>query len=165
MNTKMKLAPIIAIATALAGAVGARASTSDMTDTFVNQSSAQNCQQADKSARDAMFSAREAICSDIGARIAASENTMTRLKAYSDNLTTDAKAGFDAAVKDANAREQDLKKSLEAAVNAGTGTWDNARASVATHYNLYSEAVARAEALVLAGVAASASATVAGIVK
>jgi hypothetical protein len=165
MKTIMKLAPIIAIATALVGAASGRASTSDLTDTFVNQSTAQNSQQIDKSVRDAMFSAREAICSDIDGRIAASENTMTRLKAYSDNLTTDAKASFDAAVKDANAREQDLKKSLELAVNAGTSDWEGARASVATHYNLYSEAVAHAEALVLAGVAASASATVAGIVK
>jgi hypothetical protein len=136
-----------------------------LTDAFVNQNTARNNQQTDKSVRDAMFSAREAICSDIDARVAASEMTMTRLRAYSDNLTTDARTSFNAAVKDANAREQDLKKSLEVASNAGASAWEGARASVATHYNLYAEAVARAEALVLAGIAASASATVAGIVK
>lgn len=165
MKSNMRLAPAIAIAAALAGAAGAMASTGELADAFVNQDTARNPGQIDKSVRDSMFSAREEICSEIDARVDASDKAMIRMRAYSDNLTADARTSFDAAVTEANAREQDLKKSLEVAANANADAWDGARVAVATNYNLYAEAVAHAEALVLAGIASSASATVASIAK
>ena len=45
MRSNMKLTPAIAIAAALIGAAGAMASTSGLTDTFVNQSTTRNSGQ------------------------------------------------------------------------------------------------------------------------
>ncbi len=165
MKTNMKLATTIAVAAALFGAVGGKASTSDLTDAFVNQNTTRNSRPADKAISDAMFSARKSVCSEIDARVEVSETIITRLRAYSDNLGSDARTSFEAAAKDASAREKDLKNSLDAAADAGAGNWEAARASVAVNYNLYVAAATRAETLVLARIAASASATVASIVK
>ena len=111
----------------------------------------------------ASLQTRDTVDADLKMKVDASEKAMAQLADRSDGMGDEARANLKAAVKEANAREKDLRKSLKVADRAGADTWEDVRASVTMNYNLYAEAVAHAEAVAIAQ--ASGSANIASTVK
>lgn len=109
-------------------------------------SMALNTAQTIPAVQTAAFTERDRVTADLRGKMEASEKAVTQLKHRSGQMSAEAKADLKQSIKNAEAREKDLKKSLKAASKAKADTWEDARASVATNYNLYADAVAQAEA-------------------
>jgi hypothetical protein len=101
--------------------------------------------------RGAALETRQKVMAEMDARIEASARAMVALQKSSEQLKGTAQADFKAAVKEAGARESQLKKSLKAAGKAKADTWGKARSDVAADYEAYAAAVTHAEAVASAG--------------
>ncbi len=96
----------------------------------------------------AALPARDALLSEVNARLATSESAMAALRARAriqgeGNYQT----ALRDAVKDAQARAKALQRSIKAADRTKANGWAEARADLAAHYRAYAEAVAHAEAV------------------
>lgn len=101
--------------------------------------------------RGAGVSAREHLATDIDRRIEASHDAMASMKSHAGMLEGSARADFKAATKDVAAREKALKASVKSARRASAEAWVDRRAEVAANYEAYTRSVARAEAVMAAG--------------
>lgn len=96
--------------------------------------------------RSAAFAAHEPLAADVDRRMEASAKAMVELKQRAKLLDASAQAEFKAAVKDADARAKQLKKSAKAVRKGSQETWDKDRDSLAADYDAYASAMARVEA-------------------
>jgi hypothetical protein len=96
--------------------------------------------------RSAAFATRDQLATDLDQRMDAGAKVMVELKERAKLLDASAQAEFKAAVKDADARAKQLKKSAKAVRKGSEGTWDKDRESLAADYDAYASAMAHAEA-------------------
>ncbi len=96
--------------------------------------------------RSAAFATREQLTTDVDQRMDAGAKAMVEFKERAKLLDASAQAEFKAAVKDADARAKQLKKSVNAARKDSEQTWGKDRDSLAADYEAYASAMARAEA-------------------
>lgn len=107
--------------------------------------------------RDASVSIREEMYTQLNSRIDASANAMAALGRRSSQLRGESRAEFAAALKDAQAREKQLRSSLQTSRTASPETWADSRSAVAADYEAYAAAVSRAEAIAASVTAEAAS--------
>jgi len=96
--------------------------------------------------RSAAFATHEQLATDVDQRMDAGAKVMVELKERSKLLDASAQTEFKAAVKDADARAKQLKKSAKAVRKGSQETWDKDRDSLAADYEAYASAMARVEA-------------------
>ncbi len=96
----------------------------------------------------AALPARDALLSEVNARLATSESAMAVLRARARIRGEGSfQTALRDAVKDAQARAKALQRSIKAADRTKASGWAEARADLAAHYRAYAEAVAHAEAV------------------
>jgi hypothetical protein len=89
---------------------------------------------------------RDGVVTRVNGQIQNADQAMGNLRTTGRELKGDARKQFDAAYDDVRARERDLKRSLREANNAKDETWMDARSKLASNYDAYVQAMARAEA-------------------
>lgn len=105
--------------------------------------------------RSATPSSRDALYSQINTRIENNGRIISDLDHQARALRGDAKTEFNAAASNLRDSEKSLKRSLNDVRKASNDTWSDAQARLATDYQAYAVAVARAQAAVNAGTAAA----------
>ncbi len=96
--------------------------------------------------RSATFTTREQLTTDVDQRMDAGAKAMVEFKERAKLLDASAQAEFKVAVKDADARAKQLKKSAKSARKGSEETWGKDRDSLAADYEAYASAMARVEA-------------------
>jgi hypothetical protein len=101
---------------------------------------------------------RDKLSADIDSRVSATAKALTGLKAQTKSLNAEQRAEFKTAMKETDAREKALRKSLKTARKASVETWADTRADVASNYDAYVQAAQHAEAIALSAPSPSATA-------
>ncbi len=103
----------------------------------------------------AALQTRDGVVTQVNGQIQNADQALGGLRTTGRELKGDARKQFDAAYDDVRARERDLKRSLREANNAKDDTWADARSKLATDYDAYVQAMARAEAAAQGSAAAN----------
>jgi hypothetical protein len=93
---------------------------------------------------------RDKLSADIDARMNGTAKALAELKANTKSLNAEQRAEFKTAIKETDAREKALRKSLKTARKASVETWGDSRADVAANYDAYAQAAQHAEAVAAA---------------
>ncbi len=153
--TSVALSPALVAAEkpeAAPGTMGGKTTSTPDITTFTEASAALDSGPTVMKARSAEFGTRDTIVSDMGDRIQASVGALStleqnRTKEFKGEVRTEFKAAFETV----RTREQQVRKSLDAARNANSDTWAAARSNLAADYEAYGAAVTRVETVASVG--------------
>jgi hypothetical protein len=98
---------------------------------------------------------RDQLATQLNQNIQAGRRALAAAEAQARQLAPDARAEFESAARQARAAERRLTSSLRAAQTAPYDEWSEARDTLASHYESFSQAVAHAQHLATAGSARS----------
>jgi len=96
--------------------------------------------------RAASQSSRDTVVSQVNTRIENTGRVISDLNRQARNLSGDAKTQFKAAMDDLHDKERSLRHSVNDVRKASNDNWSDAQARLASDYEAYATAVARAQA-------------------
>lgn len=94
------------------------------------------------------YNSRAQLASDIEQRLDSQKDALKMLKNEGRQLQGQARSNFNTAFDDVQAREKDLKHNLREARNASPDKWDSVRSELASNYQAFTAALARAQSQV-----------------
>jgi hypothetical protein len=109
-----------------------------------------------QSIREAAFASRNALATEIGSRLDASQRAIAALEARAAQTADRSRSALARALGEVRAREKDLRASLRDTVKTTReSTWGDVQSALASTYGTYAQAVADAEAAAQAEITAS----------
>jgi hypothetical protein len=102
----------------------------------------------DAAIRNATFESRDDLVDGIRVRVRDSDAALTEFRATENQMSTEGRAQFKEQLRDVKAREHELDRSLRAAEDASSATWEGARAQLLADYDAYAGAVSQVDSAV-----------------
>lgn len=133
------------------GTSGGKATRTPDINAFAEASAALDAGPTVAKARAANFSTRDDIVTNLNQRI---DSSLTAAKSIEDRLSSlrgEVRTEFKAAQETVRLREQQVRKSLDAARSATTETWSEARSNLAADYEAYAASMTRLETVASVG--------------